>query len=369
MSDKLPDTNNSEEIDLGQLFSFIERVFKRIGNFIYKIFSAIVWVLEKIGILILVIISILKKHFLKVLGGCILVYVSFYLLDKYSSKKYQSTIVITQNFQTGNLLYNTISRLNTLAKEKDSVGLSNELGVSLEKASKIVELGVKDYMSKTEFIEAFNEYNAEKDSTAMVTQEAFNDIQDLENFETQIIFVYSKDPTIYSGMSDAFLKLIESNKYFIEEQQKVTTKIKLEIKTYKDNLVKSEDLQKDYVSILKSYYSATDGETSQANVSLNLSNNKEKINTKEFELLGKQNEARLNIIDLENQLIEKETIVRLQKDFTRAITVDSFYRKNGKTATMLIAILIVLFYLVKEFKLISFIDYYGKKENLTDKLV
>ena len=58
MSDKLSKPNSSEDIDLGQFFNQLEKVFTNIGKFFYKILFFIILLLKKLGIFLLYCINI-----------------------------------------------------------------------------------------------------------------------------------------------------------------------------------------------------------------------------------------------------------------------------------------------------------------------
>ena len=65
MSNKLPESQPSEEVDLGQLFKLIGRAFDRlfgfIGSILNKLFLAFVWM-----------VFFVKRHFIKIaLAGII----------------------------------------------------------------------------------------------------------------------------------------------------------------------------------------------------------------------------------------------------------------------------------------------------------
>ncbi|NND10796.1 MAG: hypothetical protein HKN96_06270, partial [Flavobacteriaceae bacterium] len=66
MSNELPKQQSPQEIDLGQVFGYIERFFKKIGELITEFFKFLLLAIKKIGILLLFIIATIKKHFLKI---------------------------------------------------------------------------------------------------------------------------------------------------------------------------------------------------------------------------------------------------------------------------------------------------------------
>ena len=50
---KLPEQTNPEEVDLGLMFGYIEKVFRKLGIFIKNIFIIVLWTLKKLLLLLL----------------------------------------------------------------------------------------------------------------------------------------------------------------------------------------------------------------------------------------------------------------------------------------------------------------------------
>ena len=112
--------NNSDELDLGQLFKLIGRAFDRLfsfaGRVLNKLFLAFVWI-----------VFFIKKHFMKlILAG--IIGLSFGIFkEKTTEPIYTSSIIVKQNYSFGESLYNTINYYQGLLGQKDYATLAREL--------------------------------------------------------------------------------------------------------------------------------------------------------------------------------------------------------------------------------------------------
>lgn len=368
MSNKLPETSNSEEVDLRQLFSYLERGFKKIGDLIMAIFDLVKWLFWKLSLLILLVLATLKKHFIKIAAAGILTFVAFYILDKKSTPIYQSNLIIKQNYFTGKLLYSNITNFNSLAITGDSIGLGLQLDIPPEQAAKIIGFDVRDYMNQNELLEKYDNYVKGVDSSLRTPFESFKERYDLENYQLQKIVVSSIDISAFNELSDKIILSLEKNEYFKEEKQRERDLILNKIKAQQEIVLKSDTLQAQYLKLLQKYYGAvTDDETQQSTLNINLSNTKDKIETKEYALFEQQNQLKLNLVELQNQLENKEKIVRLQKGFAPPILLESSYSRNRNKATLLVMAFMLFFFVIREFSVFEIIEKYGNKEKLLEK--
>lgn len=366
MSKNLQNNPVSEEIDLGKLFSYIEKLFKKIGDLIYKMLKFLVWLLTKLGIFVLIIIKIVKTHFIKIGIAGLLTFGVFHLLAKTSPPVYESNIIIKQNYPSGNLLYDNISKINRLASTKDSIGLGKQLGIPSENAAKLIAFKIVDFMNENDLREKYYKYIKDIDSTMLISFGSYRVNYDLENYPLHSITVASKTPDAFNGLSQAIIKSFETNAYFIEEKERGIALINNQMQTQKEILKSSNNLQEQYVKLLEKYYGAEEDPLDPQNmtINLNMSNAKDKINTREYELFEEQSKIKLELVSLENSLKEKEQIIRLQKDFSSPIILNNFYNKYKIVALIIAMGLVILFFLIKEFKFIEVLDKYGNKENL-----
>ncbi|MGB1307418.1 MAG: hypothetical protein ACPG6B_00810 [Oceanihabitans sp.] len=368
MSDKLPNNNSTEEVDLGQIFLYIEKVFKKIGKLIEKLFLGLFWLLKKISFIVLFGINVAKKNIIKISIASIVVFVIFTVLDKKSKPVYQSSILINQNYETGRLLYNHIGRYNLIARNGDSIGLSKELNIRPEVAAKITGFDVTSSITKNQLYQEYHEFFKEVDSTIYVSFFEFEEAYPIELIKTQHITVFSLSPDVYPGLANSIVDIFKENKYFKEKQQVEIESYNNKIKIFKEIITKSDTLMQKYITLMQNYYGNTpEGpKPSNATVNLNLSNNKDKITTREYEIFNSQNSNKIEIADLQSAMETKKEIVELQSNFTQPVLVVNFYKKNKMKATLLAGFLVLLFFFFKELGFYGLIDEYGNKENVLE---
>jgi hypothetical protein len=367
MSDKLPKPNSSEDLDLGQLFNQLEKVFSNIGKFFSKILFFILLVFRKLGIFLMFCVNIIRKYFIIIFGVTVLVYLGFIFLDKSLPPVYQSNIIISQNFDTGELIYNNISRLNSIAKSQDSIALGKRLTISPTEAINLVGFEINDNTNENIILEKYYEYVQIEDSTLIKSFREFKDNYDLKNFKIQTISVFSLSPNIFTGLSDKLLTAFEKNDYFVQVRNQQVSLIEENIAAYEKMLEESEELQENYIDILKKYYGQSDSSDPQnTTLNLNLANSKDKVNTKEFEVFKEQKEIRLIIAELNNELKEKNKILNLLSDFSPAVKVENEITSNKKNFTIIAFLALLLLFILKEIKFLDLISKYGSKDKLLE---
>lgn len=368
MSEKPIKQNKQDEVDLGLVFLYLENLVKKLFDLFKQLIVFLILILKKIGIFLLYTLNILKKHFIKVAAAGILTYVLFTVLDNYSSPIYQSNITINQNYETGKLIYGNISRYNLLTRLGDSVGLGRQLGISENKAAKLLGFEIHDNMNKNELLQEYYNYIVDLDSTLIIPFTEFSDQYDLENLSLQTIYVFAAEPDTYDGLADAIVSSFEKNKFFNEEKRRYMEFSNEKVKAYKDVLLESDTLQSQYVDLLKNYYGGTakDDGSGTTTLNLSLSNTKEKIDTKEFQLFEEQNKVRLQLAELQKEINEKETILSLQNDFTPPIVLESIYSEYKKEAAAIVSLLVLLLFLFKEIGVVKFIEKHGIKQRFVE---
>ena len=135
MSNDLPKPQQSEEVDLGQLFKLIGNAFNRFFNFIGSIFKSLflgfVWL-----------VFFVKKHIIKlVIAGVTGICIGF-LLEKSSEPTYKSYATIKQNYTTGENLYSSINYYRDLISQKDIATLKISLDLEEYEAASILDFDI-----------------------------------------------------------------------------------------------------------------------------------------------------------------------------------------------------------------------------------
>lgn len=364
---KLPEQTNSEEVDLGLMFGYLERLFRKLGIFIKNIFLVVFWTLKKFFVLLLFSIKIIKNHIIIIFLGTIITYFFVGLLSKISAPIYHSSMLINQNYPSGDILYNQISRYGLLARSGDSIGLAKELKIPVSSAAKFAEFNVKNRSTKNDLYLKYNNFNKELDTT-LISFSEFSAFYPQEKEATQIISVYSRDPNTFIGLDDNIISILNGNKFLADLRDRNLQDVQDKMDTYSKLLLESDSLQTKYIELLNKYYSSSASSTNpNTTLNLNLESSKEKINTKEYDLFEQQKMMSIEISELKKNLENKKQIFELKAGFSQPTLIENKYQSNRSLYTILVAGIIFLFFFLKELDFYKVIEEYGNREKLLEK--
>ncbi len=310
MSTNLPEQQPSEEMDIGQLFKIIgnafERLFKFIGSIFNMLFLAFVWL-----------VFFTKKHIIKLIVAGLIGVVIGVVKQKTEAPVYKSTIVIKQNYSTGQHLSNTIDHYNSLLAERDSISVSEMLNITPKEANKLKNFELKSILSENQKLELFNAYSKSLDSTIAQTI-SFEDFTANSNeFEhvLQKITLLSNGKNNFKKIFNQIIDNVASNEFFKREQEKDLSEFERREEIINESLRKSDSLKIIYQRVLEKSPERIGGGTT--NITFEEANNKNA--TKEYELY-------LNDIELRRELVE---ISRKKENASKIIEAVSIQDDKG----------------------------------------
>lgn len=213
MSKDLPQQpQQSEEVDLGQLFKMIGNMFDKLFAFIGKIFNKIY------DILLIILI-----HFFKRLKWYLLVsligFVIGYFIDYKGQSFYRASMQLETNYGSARQVYENISYLNQLASiDRDSVELSKRLNIPVTDAASLLGFTIEPNIDENDKMKLFSDFRAQLDSLTKSTF-SYNDYIDgltAYSFKTHQIEVVSKDKFIFSKLNEGLLNQLAQNEYLLE---------------------------------------------------------------------------------------------------------------------------------------------------------
>src|SRR5690606_4677437 len=102
MNKDLPQPQQSEEVDLGQLFKLIGNAFDRFFKFIGNIFKGIFRI-------IILFLLFVQKNLVKLMVVGVTGLIIGVIIDYYRAPRYISTMVLEPNFNSVQQLYNNIN--------------------------------------------------------------------------------------------------------------------------------------------------------------------------------------------------------------------------------------------------------------------
>lgn len=348
--------NNSEEVDLGQLFKLIgsmfDRFFRFLGNILNKFFLAFVWC-----------VFFIKKHIMLLVIAGVLGFGYGYLKENISEPTYTSSVLIKQNYSTGENLYNTISYYNGLLDQGDYAILAQELSIDTVLVSSIVSFGVEALITENQRLVHFNDYISKLDSTLASTIIYKDYIDNVKEYiyETQKLTIYSKSQDKFNIVFESVVGSLNSNVYFKREQTKDLKQLENRKLAIEYALAESDSLQIVYKKVLETTIGAQQG----SQTSITIEGNDDKNKTKEFDLYKSDIELRRELVNIEREIQNREFIVEILsntpnkgfEDSSIEILDKSFNPKEVFSAFFVFVVFIILLML----RFIKFLEKFKSK--------
>ena len=350
MGSDLNNKNNSEEIDLLQLFGFFE---SKIRGFLKLIFNIGKLVFD----IFIVFLQILQQNFVKI---AITVIVSFgigYAYDMYKTKIYSSTMMVKPMYSSKYQLYSNINYYNALISNNDMDKLTEVFGITKTEASSLGEfIMTPGPENENEKILAYDNFIKSVDtSTAkMVDYDRFIDQMSIYSSSIYEITVISSQKDIFGKLYPGFKKTFETE-YSIAEKKK-----KQEIRDLKKASIDSSI--KSITSLKNVYMKKIQENKSQKIETIGGSPVLLKDNvseTKEFEAVQLEISLRKQLSDLEEKEIEEQQLFEIVSGFQGIGSINGEVLSRMKI--MFPLVMFILFILgIFGFKFNKFITNYNK---------
>ncbi|MCB0462014.1 MAG: hypothetical protein R2816_01265 [Flavobacteriaceae bacterium] len=314
--------NNSEEVDLGQLFKMIgnlfDRLFSFLGNIFNKLFLAFVWCA-----------FFVKKNIIILFIAAVLGFAYGFFEERKSAPVFESSVLIRQNYSTGENLYNTINYYNGLLSQKDYTALANELSIDTSYVSSIINFEVEALISENQRLIEFNKYIKRLDSALVSTIDYKDYMENVKEYiyEMQQLTVKSKTNENFDKVFDAIVKSLNSNTFFKREQEKDIRQLENRKLAIERALAESDSLQKVYKKVLEKSLETQKG--SQTSITIEGSDDKNK--TKEFDLYKNDIELRRELVNIERDKENKQFIIEILSNIPNRGFVDTSIQFLGKS--------------------------------------
>tara|TARA_R110002050_G_scaffold43672_3_gene104467 strand:- start:2917 stop:3966 length:1050 start_codon:yes stop_codon:yes gene_type:complete len=306
MSNELPQPQQSEEVDLGQLFKLIGNAFNRFFRFIASIFTGIFHI-------IILFLLFIQKHFIKLaIVGVLGFSIGFYL-DTIKKPKFISTMVVEPNFNSVQQLYNNINFYNELADAEDSTALSEALNISKNEAFSIKEFFVESYSDENQKVQLFDKFVRSLDSTTQKTIDMKSYLKNFNSFDARFhtISVIATDNSIAKKIQPAIISSISRNGYFNLQKDISDINIKLQDSIYNKQITEIDSLQLLYKKVM-----LKEADKPMEGTSISLGENGGKEN-KELSLINKLDELKAGLVELNEERANKSSILNVISDFPR----------------------------------------------------
>jgi len=346
------DKNNSEEIDLLQLFGFFEN---KVKAFFRLIFSGLASVF---GVLISF-LQVLQQNFIKVAITVIVAFGIGYAYDGYKPKVYASKMIVKPLFDSKYQLVTNIRYYNELVGNRELDKLSGVFDLTEEEAKSLKGFDIKDGPeSEKEKTRLFNSFMKSLDSTAAatVTYEGF--VENINIYDARLyeIEVKSSINNVFGKLSIGFKNTFTSDDYSKENKLKKETLFRLKKASIEKSLKDIDSLKNVYIAELSK--DKTQTVELLGSSALKLSDENEK--TKEFEMLQLQIAEQQKLTILEEEAIKENQLFEVVSDFQLIGSVSGGVFNKMKFMFPIAAFILVLLGLFG-MKFNRFVANYNKK--------
>jgi len=352
MSEKQTETSASDEIDLGQLFNALGRLFDRLYNFIKSIFKGILSFIVSI-------LRVIINNYKIILIAVVVSGIIGFTLEKVKPATYGSSMLVKPYFDSKYQLVTNIDYFNALIGNKDYTTLSNifDLDEGSVKQIKAFEIAPGPE-TENDRIKQYDKFVKSIDSVraAEVEFEDFVENRSIYSGDFYEISVESYKKDIFSSLEKG-LNSSFTNQYSLKKMKKRDSLIIIQKENILASIQELDSLQKIYVNVLNEEAKSSSG---KLNFDSGFPLKQEKSDTKEYELLNQQLKLRNELRILEEKKIEEDvffdTISSFQKIGTKS---DKISEKYSLIFPILSIILLVLLYITTS--VVKFVNSYGKE--------
>ncbi|MCR9226392.1 MAG: hypothetical protein NXH90_03095 [Flavobacteriaceae bacterium] len=309
MADQPVNQNNSDEIDLGQLFQMIGRGFQKFFNFIGSIFKGVFH-------LIMLFLLFVQKNIIVIGAAVIIGGIGGFVLDRITPEKYVSRMVVEPNFNSVQQLYNNIAFYNDLADAQDSVALATALNITEHEAASIKEIFTDSYSDENQKIKLFDEFIRELDTTTVKAIDYENYLKNFNSMDARFhqISLVSTNNRVAKKTQPAIINSISVNEYFKLQKRINDENLDLQEEIYKKQLVEIDSLQSLYRTVL-----VKEADKPMQGTSINMAETGES-RSRELALVQEKDVLKEKLVELNQERANKSTIINVISDFpTRGV--------------------------------------------------
>lgn len=342
----------TDEVDLGQLFNAIGKLFEKLFRFIGSIFKAIFS-------FIVFILKVIITNFKLIAVVMVAAFLVGLTLQKMKPTVYTSQMLVKPYFDSKYQLINNVNYYNSLISIGDTEELSLIFDIPEAEASELKSFEIQPGPeSDNERAMAYGEFLETIDSTSSKTF-TYNefilkrDIYAMELFEVN---VESTKKDIFKSLENGLNKTFK-NAYSTRLKEKRDTLFEIQKSNILAALTSIDTLNKVYISVLKE--EARKGSTKISfgeNLSMEPESNSK---TKEFQLLNREIELRNKLVELEEKKVQEDSFFDIVSGFQEVGNKSS---KFGRKYTLILPLLalVILVFMFTMSRIIKFVSSYER---------
>lgn len=347
--ESLPQGSQNEEVDLGQLFEAIGRLFERFYNFILSIFK---------GILTAIVASsrAVIDNFKLILIAMLVAAGIGYGVEKIMDPLYDSTMLVRTHFDSKYQLHTNLNYYNAVLSDENYSILANIFNIDEEtiKQVKGFEIAPGPETENDRIIQ-YDRFIRSLDSVR-AQEISFDDyIENRDVFSGNIfeIKVETTKNDIFKSLEEGLFNSFQ-NLHSIEKKKIRDSMLVIRRNNILNTMAGIDSLQSVYINVIEE-----ESQSTKASISLGdgFPLQQEKSTTKEYQLLNKQIELRDELRQLEEQKVSESEFYEVVSSFQEiGNKVGGLKRKPSLIFPALAFVLLCLGYLAKNY--IKFVKNY-----------
>ena len=338
----LPQQPNNEEVDLGQLFDAIGKLFERLYNFIVSIF-------EFIFRIIILGSKAVIDNFKVIVIVMVIAGAAGFALEKVRKESFDSTMLVRTFFDAKYQLHTNLNYYNALLGDEGYETLSEIFEIPADSLMQIVEFEIAPGPeTENDRIVQYDRFIKSIDSIRAQEVSYDDYIENRGVFAGSVfeIRVESKSRNIFKSLENGIMKSF-NNLYSVKKMEQRDSMIALRRENLMTSIAEIDSLQNVYINVLEEESQAT-----KASISLGdgFPLQQEKTSTKEYQLLNKEIELRNELRALDEEKVEQNEFYEVISTFQEVgNVVDDIMTKYSILFPLFAFALLVLGYLTKNY--------------------
>jgi len=297
MSDKNTQNTDSEEVDLGQLFNAIGKLFERFFRFIGSIFKGI------LSIIVFFLKAIIQ--YFKIIAAVILIaFIIGFAIDKAKAPVFYGNMLVEPYFESQYQLASNIDYYNSLVETENYSALASIFDLSEDDVSEILSFKLdKGPETENDLLQEYDKYLTSVDSTVakQTTFEAYKKNRDMFSSSVFSIEVYSRKRDVFRDLNNGFAKSFD-NEYSRTLKSRRDSIAKLRKFTFQRNLSQLDSMKIVYLKIKVEEAKNNAGKLGMQSM---IPITQEKAETREYDLLQSELKLRDSIRSIDQAIINK----------------------------------------------------------------
>ena len=310
-----------EEVDFGNLFDQIGKMFSNFFTFIGNIFKAIY------HYLILLVLFVRKNLLILGVATLIGVIVGF-LMDLNKEPIFESKMSVEVAYNSGNRLYNQIDYLNNLISYEDTTKIGDIFEIQSTEAASLKSFEAKPIELRKNLYLDYDNYLQNTDTIYTFAREfAYEDFLERKvdaDIRYHKVIVQGENPRIFIKLMTGIKTLVE-NEYYKGLKKRTIEELTFEKEKLKENIAQVDSLRKRYKETAYMQFAEKDYENS--GVSFRTFNAGYKGNV-DKDLYYVSDTLMLKLREVNQQLVENDDILKVQSEFSIGEVKTNLLSKN-----------------------------------------